>query len=675
MIDERKIEEIVARVMERLGGVAAAPARAAAPAAASASAGPNIPRGTLGVYADPAAAAAAARRGFEANERLPVGVRAKMIAAMRAVTLANLEQLSQFAVEETGLGRYADKLGKNRLVAEKTPGLEILRPVAFTGDDGLMLTERAPYGVILAVTPTTNPTETILCNAIGMVAGGNSVIFNVHPSAGRTSNWFVHLLNEAIIGAGGPQDVLVSIEKPTVDSAQALMVHPLVRLVVVTGGPAVVKQAMASGKKVIAAGPGNPPAVVDATANLDKAAAAIVSGASLDNNIVCIAEKEIIAVDAIAGELLRRLQANKALLLDAAQVKALEKVVLEGDHVNKAWVGKDAGKIAAAIGLSGHGQDLRILTVRGRRAAPVRAARAAHAGDPAGAGASDVADAIAMALRVEHGFHHTATMHSLNIDHMAAMARVCNCQHLRQERRLVRRPGPRRRGLHLVHDRQPDRRGPDHRRALHARAPLHAQRSVPVRVSRWAAGPALGILELATIARGIVVADAALKRAPTRAAALARGVGRQAPGHARGRGGRGRRGDARGPRGRRRRAAGVGRAAAGGRRRCGPCSARRRRRSTGTSTTDAEAVVIVETATGVCGHRRRRRGLQGRRRSWCATCAWRWTWLARPTSRSPARLDDAIAAGDAARAAADRGLVALELIANPSGDLRGRLFR
>jgi acyl-CoA reductase-like NAD-dependent aldehyde dehydrogenase len=425
MIDERKIEEIVARVMERLGGVAAAPARAAAPAAASASAGPNIPRGTLGVYADPAAAAAAARRGFEANERLPVGVRAKMIAAMRAVTLANLEQLSQFAVEETGLGRYADKLGKNRLVAEKTPGLEILRPVAFTGDDGLMLTERAPYGVILAVTPTTNPTETILCNAIGMVAGGNSVIFNVHPSAGRTSNWFVHLLNEAIIGAGGPQDVLVSIEKPTVDSAQALMVHPLVRLVVVTGGPAVVKQAMASGKKVIAAGPGNPPAVVDATANLDKAAAAIVSGASLDNNIVCIAEKEIIAVDAIAGELLRRLQANKALLLDAAQVKALEKVVLEGDHVNKAWVGKDAGKIAAAIGLSGHGQDLRILTCEVDEQHPFVQHELLMPVIPL-VRARDVADAIAMAIRVEHGFHHTATMHSLNVDHMTAMARVCN---------------------------------------------------------------------------------------------------------------------------------------------------------------------------------------------------------------------------------------------------------
>src|SRR5690606_512079 len=159
------------------------------------------------------------------------------------------------------------------------------RPVAYTGDDGLMLTERAPYGVLLAVTPCTNPTETILCNAIGMIAGGNAVVFNVHPAAARTCNWHVHLLNEAIASVGGPRDVIVSVERPTIESAQRLMKHPGVRMLVVTGGPAVVRQAMDSGKKVIAAGPGNPPVVVDETADLDGAARHIVEGASIDNNI------------------------------------------------------------------------------------------------------------------------------------------------------------------------------------------------------------------------------------------------------------------------------------------------------------------------------------------------------------------------------------------------------
>jgi acyl-CoA reductase-like NAD-dependent aldehyde dehydrogenase len=428
MLDERKIEEIVTRVLERLGtGPSSAPVRLPVVTdGGGAKAAPSIPPATNGIYADPDEGVKAARRAFETQLRNPVDTRRKMIEAMRRVTLANNELLSRYAVEETGLGRYEDKLSKNRLVAEQTPGVEILRPVAYTGDDGLMLTERAPYGVILAITPTTNPTETILCNAIGMLAAGNAVVFNVHPSAARTCNWFVHILNEAIQSQGGPRDLIVSIEKPTVESAQKLMTHAGIRVVVVTGGPAVVRQAMVSGKRCIGAGPGNPPAVVDETANLGKAADAIVRGASLDNNIVCIAEKEVIAVDSIASDLIAQLKKQPVLWLDASQTKALEKVVLEGDHVNKAWIGKDAGLIAAQIGLRGHGHDLRLIMCEADEQHPFVQHELLMPVIPL-VRVRDCADAIAMALRVEHGFHHTATMHSLNIDHMAAMARVCNC--------------------------------------------------------------------------------------------------------------------------------------------------------------------------------------------------------------------------------------------------------
>jgi aldehyde dehydrogenase len=423
-LDEARIAEIVERVVERLGA-GARPAPAAGTTPVEASKGARIPRGTRGVYADAEAAVAGARRGYVANERAPLELRRKMIAAMREVTRKHLEDLARYAVEETGLGRYEDKLKKNTLVIEKTPGTEILRPVAYTGDDGLMLTERAPYGTLLAVTPCTNPTETVLNNAIGMVAGGNSVVFNVHPAAAKTCNWYVHLLNEAIQSVGGPADVITSVEQPTIESAQTLMTHPGIRLVVVTGGPAVVKQAMASGKKVIAAGPGNPPSVVDETANLEKAADAIIRGASIDNNIICTAEKEIIAVDAIADELLRRLQQKGALLLSAQQVRQLEGVILEGDHTNKKFVGKDAAVIAEQIGLRGHGSDLRLLLCEVDEAHPfvqhellmpvIGLVRV-----------RDATEAIAAGVRVEHGFHHTSTMHSLNVDNLAAMARVCN---------------------------------------------------------------------------------------------------------------------------------------------------------------------------------------------------------------------------------------------------------
>jgi acyl-CoA reductase-like NAD-dependent aldehyde dehydrogenase len=425
-IDERKIEEIISRVLERLGGSAtAAPApRSSGPEPIKSKA--NIPRGTNGVYADADQAATAARKAFEQNEKTPVNTRIKMVEAMRKAVLSNNDALSRYAVEETGLGRYEDKLSKNKLVAEKTPGCEILRPVAFTGDDGLMLTERAPYGVMLAITPTTNPTETILCNAIGMIAAGNAVVFNVHPSAAQVCNWCVHLLNEAIQAVGGPRDVIVSVERPTVESANVLMKHPLVRIVVVTGGPVVVKAAMNSGKKAISAGPGNPPAVVDETANLEKAADAIVRGASLDNNIVCIAEKEVIAVDSIATDLIAQLKRKAVLWLDARQTKELEKVLLEGDHVNKNWVGKDAAQIAKQIGISGHGHDLRLLMMEVDEKHPFVQHELLMPVIPLFR-ARDAAEAIAAGVRVEHGFHHTATMHSTNIDNMAAMARVCNC--------------------------------------------------------------------------------------------------------------------------------------------------------------------------------------------------------------------------------------------------------
>jgi acyl-CoA reductase-like NAD-dependent aldehyde dehydrogenase len=425
-LDERRIQEIVDRVMARLGAGGATPAPARPAAAASPepnrSTSVRIPPAKNGVYESIDAAVDAARRGFVDNEKAPLELRRKMVAAMREATRRHVRELSQYAVDETTFGRVDDKVNKNLLVVEKTPGTEILQPKAFTGDDGLTLIERAPYGVILAVTPCTNPTETILCNAIGMVAGGNAVVFNVHPAAARLSAWHVHLLNEAIQAVGGPKDVIACVATPTIESAQALMKHKGIRLVVVTGGPGVVQAAMSSGKKVIAAGPGNPPAVVDETANLDIAARGIVAGASIDNNIICTAEKEIVAVSAIADRLKETLGRNGALILNDRQVRDLEKVILDGDGTNKKWVGKNAGVIAKQIGISA-GDDLRLLVAELDEAHPfvqhellmpvVGLVRA-----------RDAAEAIAIAKRVEHGFGHTAVMYSTNIDNMSAMARV-----------------------------------------------------------------------------------------------------------------------------------------------------------------------------------------------------------------------------------------------------------
>jgi acyl-CoA reductase-like NAD-dependent aldehyde dehydrogenase len=377
-----------------------------------------------GVFDDLDSATAAAQAAQRQWAEVSLETRAKVIEAMREQTRRNVEQLSQMAVDETGLGNFKDKIAKNLLVANKTPGLEILKPLAYTGDHGLMLLERAPFGVIGAITPSTNPTETIINNSIGMVAGGNAVVFNVHPSAKRVCAHFVGLVNEAITGAGGPQNLVSCIGEPTIESAQGLMKHKAVRLVVVTGGPAVVKAAMNSGKRAIAAGPGNPPAVVDATAHVEQAGRDIVDGASLDNNIVCIVEKEVFAEAAIADQLKAAMVKAGAYEVTGGAINRLEKLVVDDGHPHRDWVGKDATKIADAAGFKAP-SGTRLLFAEVDPTHPFVQAELLM--PVIGfCRLKSVEDCIEAAVQAEHGFGHTATMHSTNIDHLHAMARRIN---------------------------------------------------------------------------------------------------------------------------------------------------------------------------------------------------------------------------------------------------------
>ncbi len=332
--------------------------------------------------------------------------------------------MSEEAVSETGLGRFEDKLKKNLLVIDKTPGIEILTPDVVTGDDGLTLTEYAPYGVIGSITPTTNPTETIINNGIGMIAAGNGVVFNPHPSAKKVCAKTVQLINRTINENGGPDNLMTVLKEPTLESAREMMHHQGIRLLVVTGGPAVVKAAMNSGKKVIAGGPGNPPVVVDETADLVQAARDIVLGASFDNNIVCIVEKEIFAVEAIKDDLLKYMQAQGAYKMSPEQTRRLEKVVIEDGHANKKWVGKNAGLILNEIGVPSD-KDLRLITCEVPFQHPFVQLELLMPVVPL-VKAPNVHAAIDMAVEAEHGYGHTAVMHSKHIDHLDKMARAVN---------------------------------------------------------------------------------------------------------------------------------------------------------------------------------------------------------------------------------------------------------
>jgi acyl-CoA reductase-like NAD-dependent aldehyde dehydrogenase len=428
-----QIDRLVEKVVEKLRQAEGGPPQAGAGAdgagrgfAVSEGRSPAYLRSASpGIHQDLDQAVAAANRAFDIWHEVRVEARAKCIAAIRKVCLDRVEEIAQQAVAETGLGRVDHKIIKNRNAISKTPGLEILDTIAFTGDDGLTLHERAPFGTLLSITPSTNPTETIINNAISMIAGGNSVVFNVHPGAKGVSRTVIGWMNEAILANGGPQDLVCCIAEPTIESAQALMKHPGIKVVVVTGGGAVVKQAMSSGKRAICAGPGNPPVVVDETADLVQAGRDVVLGAGMDNNIICIVEKELFAVRSIADALKREMLRNGAWEVDGAALSRLERTVVTKDgHVNRDWIGKDARKIAEAAGIRVEG-DPRILLAEVDAGHPFVQLELLMPVFPM-VRVQDVGVAIREAVKAEHGFFHTAVMHSRSIDNLHDMARAVN---------------------------------------------------------------------------------------------------------------------------------------------------------------------------------------------------------------------------------------------------------
>lgn len=383
-----------------------------------------------GIFTDVNEAVEAAKVAFGELEQ-SIDLRNKLIAAIRKTAKKHAKIFARMAWEETGYGRYEDKIAKNMLVIEKTPGIEQIEPRAFTGETGTTLIEYAPYGVIAAVTPSTNPSETVINNSINMIAAGNSVVFCPHPSANKTTCYAVSVLNEAIVAAGGPRNLLTCLDKPSKEESQQLMIHPEIKLNVVTGGGGVVKRAMQSGKRCIAAGPGNPPVVVDETADIAKAARDIVAGASLDNGIICIAEKEVIVVDTVADQLIREMKKAGCYQINSLQAQALKKVLLSdiqpnGKHgtPNRNFVGKNPSVILKEIGVE-VSDDVRLIIFETNKNNPFVWSETLMPVLPI-VRVKNSDEAIDFAVEVEQGYHHTASIHSKNIDTISKMAKLSN---------------------------------------------------------------------------------------------------------------------------------------------------------------------------------------------------------------------------------------------------------
>ena len=198
----------------------------------------------VGVYSDMNDAIEAATQGYKAIRGMSLDEREKIITVIRDLTRKEAQIMAEIGVAETKMGRVAHKIAKHTLVADKTPGTSDIVSMAKTGDYGLTLTEMAPFGVVGSITPSTNPSETVICNSIGMIAAGNGVVFNPHPGAIAASNYAVDLINRASLMAGGPKVLVASVVKPTLDTANIMYKHPNIKLLVCTGGPGVVKSVL-----------------------------------------------------------------------------------------------------------------------------------------------------------------------------------------------------------------------------------------------------------------------------------------------------------------------------------------------------------------------------------------------------------------------------------------------
>lgn len=408
-VDERQLDEIVRRILVTMNDR-------------------RIPQavGPKGIFATADEALAAVEWSQRRFNRISIAKRKAFIHAMRETILANSQQLAQMAVEETRLGRVADKVIKTVLAAEKTPGVEDLPTKAYVGDDGLTVEEPAPFGTILAILPVTNPTSTVINNAISMIAAGNTVFFAPHPSGKQTSFATIALMNEAIEQAGGPPHLMVAVDGGSLDLVRELMTHPKIALITATGGKEIVRLAMSSGKRAIGAAAGNPPIIVDETANPEKAAADVVSGNSFDNNLPCVAEKECIVVEWMADALLRCFPSANALVLPPENLARLESLLLHGEHQrpNKDYVGKNANVILRQLGISAD-DNLRSIVVETPANHPFVTHEMMMPILPVVRAAS-FEEAVDIAVEVEGGLHHTAGIHSANIHHMSDFGKAIN---------------------------------------------------------------------------------------------------------------------------------------------------------------------------------------------------------------------------------------------------------
>lgn len=433
-LDEKALRAVVEDVLRSLGrSPVVSPAASPANAASAANAAPAIRRSSgprFGVFEDVKEACAAAQDAFEQLKTKGIAGRAKVVEIVKELATRNAAEWGKFEFEETKIGRLEHKIEKLQIV-KLVPGVEWIKPYGLSGDHGITLEEYTPFGVVGAILPVTHSVPTLSGNIINIVAAGNAVVFNPHPGGARSAALAVRAYNEAINAALGIENLVCTVEKPTLESFDALTKNEYIRLLCVTGGPAVVNAAMKSGKRAICAGPGNPPVLVDGTGDLKKAARDVLQGGAFDNNLLCIGEKQVFVLEQYFDKFIDGLKTAGAVQLNSAQLAKLTAAAFtfakdaggcSHAAVNRKLVGADAAVLAQHAGASAPANtpmlfaetsvdDAFVMEEQMMPMLPVVRVK-------------NIEQGIEFAKKSEHGYKHSAIIHSLNVDHMTMMARA-----------------------------------------------------------------------------------------------------------------------------------------------------------------------------------------------------------------------------------------------------------
>lgn len=412
-IDENQIEEIVRGVVNNLITTSGTSAFKVSPAVSSGN-------GIFDKIGDAVSAAKDAQPGLVELGR---EARFKIIANIRKRCLENAEKFARLTTDETGIGRYEDKVIKNQVAVNFSPGPEDLDITTYSDEVSTISIDRSPYGLIAAITPMTNPTPGVINNSIIMISAGNSIVFLPHPEAHNCSLEAIKVIHDAIVEAGGPANIVTAASQSKVENVSVVFKSDRVDMITVTGGPGIVRLSMKSGKKVIGAGPGNPPVIVDETADIEHAAIEIMNGASFDNNILCNEEKTCICIRSISDKLLSAFSRNSTTVLNREQAEKVVNLVVKDGEINKDYIGKDASKILTDAGINADPGTRLVVFVADSESHPIIQHEQLMPVLPILL-VDSFEQAMAAAVRIEHGFGHTAMIHSKDIDRITRFGQV-----------------------------------------------------------------------------------------------------------------------------------------------------------------------------------------------------------------------------------------------------------